>query len=406
MESKKTVVITEIGGKRVFAYLIGEKIYDLIIDEGAEISIGDVYVGKVKKIVANIAAAFIEFRPGVMGFLPLRKDKIKHIKCEQELIVQIKKPVKGDKDVVLTDDISLTGRYLVIKPTDGLYTGRNDGAPTVFDGTLPELDADVSGQAFDISKKIKDKKQILRLSQIARSHRMEAVMIRTNAAQADEGSIVSEWESLKKKADIIALYGGQRKLYSCLYQVPPFYIRMINSYRTEDIDRIITDQKDIYDVLVEAIPERIPELYQDESYTLDARFAISSTMEKASQRLVWLKSGANIVIDRTEAMTVIDVNTAKAIEGKRASETTFLKINIEAAGEIARQLRLRNISGIVMADFVNMQKKESIDTLISELRAKLATDPVKTMYIDYTKLGIVEITRAARHQSMAQLENS
>ena len=138
------------------------------------------------------------------------------------------------------------------------------------------------------------------------------------------------------------------------------------------------------------------ERYEDISYPLEARYAVSTTIKKASDRLVWLRSGANLIIDRTEAMTVIDVNTAKAVEGKRASESTFFKINMEATDEVARQLRLRNISGIILVDFIDMKEKEHNDQLIARLREKLSEDPVRAVYVDMTGLGIVEITRAKR----------
>ena len=374
MEQRKQIVVTKKEGKYIFAYMIGEKIYDLIQTDDEDISVGNVYVGRVKNIVDNISAAFVEIKQGVMGFLPVKEACKKKIKSETDIVVQVKKPAKGSKDVVLTTDIELVGRYLVA------YSGET---------------SDDAGEVR-ISAKISDEQRKTELRELALNHGMHDVMIRTNACDADDGSIISEWNKLNDHRESIRTHKEHRTLYSCLYRMPPFYIRLINSYRTEEIDRIVTDIGDVYEVLTNDLPEIKTELYDDESYPMDARFSISLSLERSEQRHVWLKSGASLVIDKTEAMTVIDVNSSKAVDGKRVSETTFLKINLEAAQEVARQLRLRNISGIIMVDFIDMKKKESIDTLISALRKALSADPVRASYIDYTKLGIIEITRARK----------
>ena len=141
--------------------------------------------------------------------------------------------------------------------------------------------------------------------------------------------------------------------------------------------------------VTEAISE-IP-LYTDE-YTLTLRYSLASLLEKTLSKRAYLKSGAYLVIEPTEAMTVIDVNSGKSIKGKNAEEQ-FLKINIEAAKEIARQLRLRNISGIVMIDFINMKEESHNHELMKNLAEYVRTDPVRTTVVDMTKLGLVELTR-------------
>ena len=375
-EIKNSIVITGYDDKTVSLYLKGETIYDVVTsDLDDSINVGDIYVGRVQSVVNNINAAFIELIPGKRGYLKLGDKQKKAIKPEQEIIVQIIKPAKGDKDPVLSTDIELVGRYSVIKLGDGTVS---------------------------VSKKIHDETTVERLKQLADNPSYNedniSVMIRTNASDAPDDAITGEIQHLCEVMKGILSHGSQRVLYSRLYSEPPVFIRHINSYRSDKIDRIITDQPDVYEVLTgndrSSDYHGIPvEFYSDTSYPLDARFAVSTTINKSSDRRVWLKSGANLIIDRTEAMTVIDVNSAKAIEGKRASRSTFLKINMEAADEVARQLRLRNISGMIIVDFIDMTDKSDKDLLISHMRDLLKEDPVKAMYVDITALGLMEITR-------------
>ena len=327
------VVITRIDDHLISAYLIGETVYDLLIkdDKPDDISVGDIYVGRVQNVVDNIRAAFVEIGKGVIGYLPLSEEQKKHVKAEQEIIVQVKKPAKGTKEAVLTTNIELIGRYLVFQKKSN------------------------NTDRISVSRKIKVEETVNLLKDMVTELAGDPdpyITIRTNASGVNEALIKSEYEMMHEKWKDITLHGSQRTMYSRLYREQPFYIRHINNYGKEQIERIITDQDDVYDELIRMLPEMTIERYEDISYPLEARYAVSTTMKKASDRLVWLKSGANLIIDRTEAMTVIDVNTAKAVEGKRASESTFFKINMEATDEVARQLRLRNISGIILVDFI------------------------------------------------------
>ena len=133
--------------------------------------------------------------------------------------------------------------------------------------------------------------------------------------------------------------------------------------------------------------------YQDEAYSLDKLLGLSSKLEKALGKKVWLKSGGSLVIEPTEALTVIDVNSSRAVAGKRSQETTFFRINCEAAREAARQIRMRNISGIILIDFIDMKERENQKKLMELLRAELERDKTRTALVDITKLGLVEITR-------------
>ncbi|MBO4396391.1 MAG: ribonuclease E/G [Eubacterium sp.] len=411
MGERKQYVITRIDNRLVGVYMIGERIYDALIvnDNEDETRVGDVYVGRVKNVVDNINAAFVEFREGVMGFLPISSELKNKIKPEQEIIVQVKKPATGNKDAVLSTDIELVGRYVIWR--DKSIRIRENEPESSFSFSV------------SVSRKIDDVSVVRKLGTAGKRFFTDefnidelfdngvssglyvdmvipGITIRTNAADVSEDVMLDELRFFCEKWRIIRFFGNNRKLYSRLYAEPPAYIRMINRYKSNRPDRIITDCDAVAELVNMSVPDIPVELYTDMSYPLDARYAISTTLNKACDRRVWLKSGANLIIDRTEAMMVIDVNTAKAIDGKRASETTFFKINCEAAEEIARQLRLRNLSGIILVDFIDMKEQGHIDHLIACLRSFLKDDPVRATYIDYTKLGLVEITRAKQAPSL------
>jgi ribonuclease G len=171
------------------------------------------------------------------------------------------------------------------------------------------------------------------------------------------------------------------------------------------MDRIITDDKSVYEEIKTECVSLCPilTLYEDGTYPLDKLLGISSKLKKALEKRVWLKSGGNLVIEPTEALTVIDVNTGKAIEGKRSRETTFFLINCEAAKEAARQIRIRNISGIILIDFIDMKEKENRTELMNQLRQYLQQDKTKTVLVDITKLGLVEITRMKQNPPLHEI---
>ena len=143
--------------------------------------------------------------------------------------------------------------------------------------------------------------------------------------------------------------------------------------------------------------------YDDPSITLDNLYSISTGIDKLLSKHVWLKSGASLVIEHTEAFNVIDVNTEKAGKNNRNKESTFLKINLEAATEIARQIRLRNLSGIILIDFINMKIQENVDELLAFLKSELEKDRVSTHVVDITKLGIVEVTRKKTQKPLYEI---
>jgi ribonuclease G len=214
-----------------------------------------------------------------------------------------------------------------------------------------------------------------------------------------EEIIVGELTMLKEGYEAIRKYGVHKSRFSLLYSTPPGYICDIRDGYADHVDEFITDDLDLYEHIKEYLEHYQSEdigklkLYKDSLLSLNNLYGILEKLREAVKPLVWLKSGGSLVIQPTEALTVIDVNTGKAISGKRKVQETFLKINREAAKEIAKQIRLRNLSGIIIIDFIDLELKKDKELLMEELEGYLKLDPIKTTLVDMTALGLVEVTR-------------
>lgn len=374
MSSKPQIAITHIRNKLLLVFLDNDKIYDVVVD-GDEYnrtpSVGDIYRGKVQNIVNNISAAFVEFSRGEIGYLPLQECNEKKLKCGDELIVQIKKAPVKTKQAVLTVYPEIAGRSCVI-------TTKNTEK--------------------SISKKIQSEEKIRQLKNILKEYAEEpyGIVLRTKAKNLSNDEIQHECHALLAKVHECMEQGCYKTCFSILWRGLPRYREYIQNFRLDELERIITDDSTIFEKLQNEYGEKVV-LYKDESYSLDNLLGLSSKLKKAYEKRVWLKSGGNLVIEPTEALTVIDVNTGKAVGGNRNKETTFFKINCEAAVEAARQIRMRNLSGIILIDFIDMKKKENQAELLHVLRNELGKDVIKATVVDITKLGLVEITRMKKY---------
>lgn len=377
MNNQRQIVITHLQGKLVMLYMEDEKIYDVLVGEekGTDtIEVGDIYIGRVQNIVQNISAAFVEVQKGVICYLPLSECGSRKIRCGDELVVQVKKAAVKTKQAVVTLYPELAGRFCVVSTR-----------------------TPVKG----ISKKIEDQGEILRLKGLLGEYKEEeyGILLRTNAENVSLEEIRTECGKMLKEMHERMEHSQYMACFSLLRKEEPFYIKYINGCRPKELDRIITEDERVFGEL-QIVCGDLAEWYQDTSYPLDKLLGIQSKLSKAFEKRVWLKSGGNLVIEPTEALTVIDVNTGKAVEGKRNKETTFFKINCEAAEEAARQIRMRNISGIILIDFIDMKKKQHQNELMTLLRGELAKDKTRTALVDITKLGLVEITRMKKSKPL------
>jgi ribonuclease G len=218
-------------------------------------------------------------------------------------------------------------------------------------------------------------------------------VVRTGADNAEDGDIEEEIRSLSEEYKKILETAKTRTAFTLIRKnESPLNLNVENAH-LEPEDEIVTDDAGLYEEIVSGKHRANVRLYEDKEISLLRAYSVETRIEKALTKNVWLKNGGYLVIEPTEALTVIDVNTGKFDGKEKDREETFLKINLEAAKEIARQLRLRNISGIILVDFINMKSSDSRKVLISELERQLYKDRIQTRFVDFTGLGLAEITR-------------
>ena len=376
----KQFVFTEWNKKKLGILFEDGKAMEIRCYEADSI-LGNVYRARVSNLSPNINAAFVDIKKGESCYLSMDDYHGEKLKVGDLVTVQVVRDKIKTKRYAVTTDISLQGDYAVttLFAPVGVSSKITDSSRKKELKTLMQnlLIAEQDAQFYLAEGNVAEIERIKKLTL--------GGIIRTQAEHAEDAAITREIEGQARLLYSIMKKSEYATQYTCLYHTEVEYIKDIRRMHALQDVEIVTDIPEV----TEAISE-IP-LYTDE-YTLTLRYSLASLLEKTLSKRAYLKSGAYLVIEPTEAMTVIDVNSGKSIKGKNAEEQ-FLKINIEAAKEIARQLRLRNISGIVMIDFINMKEESHNHELMKNLAEYVRTDPVRTTVVDMTKLGLVELTR-------------
>lgn len=376
----KQFVFTEWNKKKLGILFEDGKAMEIRCYEADSI-LGNVYRARVSNLSPNINAAFVDIKKGESCYLSMDDYHGEKLKVGDLVTVQVVRDKIKTKRYAVTTDISLQGDYAVttLFAPVGVSSKITDSARKKELKTLMQnlLIAEQDAQFYLAEGNVAEIERIKKLTL--------GGIIRTQAEHAEDAAITREIEGQARLLYSIMKKSEYATQYTCLHHTEVEYIKDIRRLQALQDVEIVTDIPEV----TEAIP-KIP-LYTDE-YTLTLRYSLASLLEKTLSKRAYLKSGAYLVIEPTEAMTVIDVNSGKSIKGKNAEEQ-FLKINIEAAKEIARQLRLRNISGIVMIDFINMKEESHNHGLMKNLAEYVRTDPVRTTVVDMTKLGLVELTR-------------
>ena len=342
--------------------------------------LGNIYIGKVKNIVKNIHAAFVEIADGQMCYysmdekeLPVFASPGKHekVKSGDELVVQVAREGMKTKLPYVTGNLNFTGHYLV------LTSHRRELG---FSGKLTKAEKQQFRQLLE---------EYMPLN--------AGIIVRTNCRGAKAEEILKELEELKERYEMVLQKGSSRVCFSLLEESIPEYMQILQNVYTQNLEEIVTDDRNLYERISQYARTAFPEntairLYEDKLLPLYKLYSLESVLEHALHERVWLKSGGFLVIQQTEAFVCIDVNTGKYTSNKEMEET-FRKMNQEAAAEIAVQLRLRNLSGIILIDFINMKDQNHKKELLENLQAYLNRDPVKGTVVDMTSLNIVEVTR-------------
>ncbi|MBQ9941620.1 MAG: Rne/Rng family ribonuclease [Christensenellaceae bacterium] len=388
----------------------GELVEIQVEYRGQERLVGNIYKGKVCNVLPGMQAAFVDVGLERNAFLyagdiladksdfefqdnkndnvegKLKEKNIKDmVKQGQEIMVQVLKQQGGTKGARVTTHITLPGRMMVLMPT-----------------------VDHVG----VSRKIDDEAERERLKDLFTQIKPEGmgVIVRTVAEGGSEEEFRSEmnfltrlWEKIRQKADF---FSAPRLIHS----EESLLFRTVRDMFNADVERFIIKDKDYYEKVLAVVEITMPSLIDKVEYfskpdNIFDYYGVENKIEKAMQRKVWLDNGAYLVIDETEALTVIDVNTGKYI-GEDDFQDTIVTANIEAAKEIARQLRLRDIGGIVVIDFIDMESEANKQKVVEALEEALKKDRTKPTVLGITDLGLVEMTRKKQRRRLSALLQS
>lgn len=349
---------------------------------------GNIYVGKVVDVLPGMQAAFVDIGEDKNAFLHIKdvlpkasnvtgnkneklseSDIRSYIKANDSVVVQIKKDKNESKGARVSTDINIAGKYVALVPNSDFVT---------------------------VSNKIESKEEVERLKLIASKSIKESmgVIFRTAAEGINEEKLLNDISDLQELYEKISLSVNQciekndvpKKIYEAGGIVNKVLLGLI-----ERCDKVIVNKKDIYDFIIEDYREysNIIELKENKNL-IDDEMRVQ--LDKFKNRKIWLNCGGFITIDKTEALTAIDVNTGK-YTGKRSLEETVLKVNEEATIEIAKQIRARDIGGIIIIDYIDMEEVESENKIISLMNNELKKDRAKTQVIGFTPLHLLEMTR-------------
>ncbi len=382
------------------AILENGMLFDLYIERARSRGlVGNVYKGKVVRVLPGMEAAFVEIGLEKAAFLHVSdvasSNKNLNKGCRnngetvqigqvlrdgQEILVQVIKDQLGTKGARLTTNITIPSRYLVFMPN----------AENIGVSSRIESDGD---------------RERLKNDLLAQEHRVQdaGYILRTAAEVADNDAIASDikylnrlWENINNTKDV--------KAGSIVHKDLPLYLRVLRDMVDEDIEVIRVDSRETSGIMLEFAERNVPEVaefiehYPGERPVFDLH-GVDDEIQKGLERKVQLKSGGYLIIDQTEAMTTIDVNTG-AYVGSRNLEETIFKTNLEAAQGIARQLRLRNLGGIVILDFIDMQEEEHKRQVMRALEKALEKDHARTSISEVSSLGLVEMTRKRTRESL------
>ncbi|MYF27570.1 MAG: Rne/Rng family ribonuclease, partial [Gammaproteobacteria bacterium] len=380
------------------ALVDGQKLYDLDIENRTyEQKKGNIYKARITRVEPSLEAAFVDFGSDRHGFLPVKEVARSYFKTAvegrvniqdvldegQELIVQVEKEERGNKGAALTTFLSLAARYLVLMPNNpraGGISRRIDGENR---DTLRE-----ALSALDIPNGM-------------------GVIVRTAGVDRDAEDLKWDLDYLLQLNEAIEKAADGLKAPKLLYQENNVIVRAIRDCLRRDIGEVLIDGKDAFEQAHEFIDPVMPSYkdrikYYDDAIPLFSRYQIESQIETAFQHEVKLVSGGSVVIDPTEALVSIDINSARSTKGADIEETAF-NTNLEAAEEIARQLRLRDVGGLIVVDFIDMVSTKNQRAVEAKMREALQTDRARVQIGRISRFGLMEMSRQRLRPSLDEL---
>src|SRR5690348_4748884 len=379
------------------ALVDGQKLFDLSIEiPSKEQKKANIYKGRISRIEPSLEACFVDYGSERHGFLPLKeiskdyfrktdggRNNMRDLLSEgQEVIVQVEKEERGNKGAALTTFISLAGRYMVLMPNNP----KAGGVSRRIEGE----DRQALKEALDHLKVPDDVGLIVRTAGLGRD---------AEELQWDLDYLLTLWRSISEAA-------SKRKAPFLIYQESKLFIRALRDYLRSDIGEILIDEESLYEDAREFMQQVMPtslrklKLYKDDT-PLFSRYQIETQIESAFDRQVRLPSGGSIVIDQTEALTAIDINSSKATKGSDIEETAF-NTNCEAAVEIARQLRIRDAGGLIVIDFIDMDSPRHQREVEDRLKEALKLDRARVQVGRISRFGLLEMSRQRLRPSLGE----
>lgn len=392
MPASESVLIEVRPGRIRTALMQEDRLVDLIVsDESSPSLVGNIYLGRVESVLDNLNAAFIDIGIGRSGFLAMaearpagvpgdRSDKIsKYIHEGEKVVVQVLRDGVEDKGPKLTIRMALTARSVILTPDD---------------------------PAIRISRRIDDADERARLEKLLKdfAEENEGFIVRTAAEKAINQDILSDAEGLREAYNAIEVARDTGTSPSVLHQEPDGVLRALRDIVPEQVAAIEVDDIDAYRQAKDYLDKHASGLKGRLSHYRDAtpmfeREDVADDLDKAMQAEVTLPSGGTIIFSDTPALVAIDVNTKGSVKGGR--EQAALTTNLEAAKEIARQVRLRNLSGLLVVDFVSLKNKDNDAKVMEALKAAVAGDPGQVFVGGYTRFGLAEMTRKRTRPTLA-----
>ena len=394
---EKEIIIRSETDETLVAVMEDRRLVELYIDRADEERLtGNIYKGIVENVLPGMQAAFVDIGLTKNSFLYVREVLPKVagegesddtvtisdlLKKGQEILIQIVKEPTPTKGARVTTHLTLAGRYLVLMPTVS-YIG--------------------------ISRRIEEEEERERLSKLAEKICPEGmgVIVRTVAQGAGEEELLNDLKWLKSVWSKIVNKSAHTKGSRLIYKDLNLLSSILRDQVTEDVTAILVNNRETYDAVIDGLQFFSGE-YKNRVKIANMRtvfdeYNIFQEIKMAGKRKAWLKNGGYIVIDNTEALTAIDVNTGKYV-GTTNLEDTVVNANIEAVEEIVRQVRLRNIGGIIIIDFIDMERQEDREKVIAALEKELKKDRVKTNILGLTQLGLLEMTRKKTGHGLNQM---
>ena len=382
------VILTSIKGRELALLLRNNRLLAVQpLDNTSKV--GAIYIGKVKNVLKNLEACFVEIADGELCFLPfgeaqqplmLNRAYDGRILQGDELVVQVQRDALKTKQAAVTCQITRQGEYFVFA------LGSSKA------GISAKLSKDVKTSIRNTLKKQAwtDEQDCLYQTENLPSY---GCVIRTEAGKLfteDEEAFFKELTTAKAEFVQLLENARYRTCFTCLQAPQKPYEAVLQQFGTQEYEEILTDLPTAYTSLQNHTANI--RLYEDTAFSLEKLYALETKLQEALSKTVWLKSGANLVIEQTECLTTIDVNSGKMIKGTQNEEAVW-KINEEAAMEAALQIRLRNLSGIIIIDFINMKDAAAEEKLIALMKELTINDKITTTVVDITPLGLMELTR-------------